>query len=161
MVYSGGLWVLCKFRKLINFEQQKEDEGMKTMVKLGVLFAALLLLTGVAFAEDDMIEVCGCYEITATEAHDSSFQETFLATVCLDYETNTGVACTPFGGADLSLFPGSIFKVLAYGDSCVGAFKFHGSDKNVLTGIGHCFDEDWMLWGHKTNKACPLCMVVE
>jgi hypothetical protein len=131
---------------------------MKTMIRLGVLFAGLLLLTGVAFAADDFIELCGCYEITATDAHDSSIQETFVASVCLNYETNTGLACTEFGGAELSLFPGSILKVLAYGDSCVGSFKFHGSDKNVITGIGHCFDEDWRLWGHKINEMCPICV---
>jgi len=133
---------------------------MKMIVKLEVLVAALLLLTGVASAASDPVEFyCRCYEITATEAHDSSFQDTFLATVCLNYETNTGFVCTEFGPAHLSFFPGVVDKVLAFGDSCVGAFKFHGSDNNVLTGIGHCFDEDWTLWGHKTDGMCPICMI--
>jgi len=38
---------------------------MKIMVKLAVLFAMLLLLTGVSFAGG-----CPCYEVTATDLGD-------------------------------------------------------------------------------------------
>ena len=133
---------------------------MKMMVKLAVLFATLLLLTGVAFAQPTMGD-CDCYEITATDVDNPTNTHTETVNVCLDYEVTNGRVCTPAEPYDLQLslfFEALGLKVLAYNKGCVGSFKFHGSDRNVVTGIGYCNGNTrWTIWGHKTDKACPAC----
>jgi hypothetical protein len=128
---------------------------MKMMVKLAVLFASLLLLTGVSFAQD-----CNCYEITATDVDNPTNTHTETVEVCLDYGDKKGYVCAPDPyGLDLSLFFDALgLKILAYNEGCVGSFKVHGSNNNVVTGIGYCNGNTrWMIWGHKTDKACPAC----
>ena len=133
---------------------------MKMMVKLAVLFATLLLLTGVSFAYDD----CDCYEVTATEVDNPTHTHTASVGICFDYGNESGHVDSPLGPINLSLFFEPLgLKILAYpgGTSsplgaCVGAFKFHGSDNNVITGIGFCDEDRWTLWGHRTEESnCP------
>jgi hypothetical protein len=115
---------------------------MKTMVKLGVLFAALLLLTGVVFAQGD----CECYEIFFTNL-DNPFLLTATEEICLDYENHTGT----WAGCDLSLFSGSITQGLIYDPTCCPTyFKFHGNDNNVITAEQAC-PERYRAWGHITD----------
>ena len=131
---------------------------MKMIVKLAVLFAMLLLLTGVSFAGG-----CPCYEVTATEVDDPTHTHTAFAGICFD-TNESGHVNSLFGPINLSLlFEPLGLQILAYpgGTSsplgaCVGAFKFHGSDDNVITGIGYCDGDRWTLWGHKTDwENCP------
>ena len=134
---------------------------MKMMVKLAVLFATLLLLTGVSFAIECNFNEC--YEITATEVDNPSHTHTGFVMICLDYDAKAGEAGSPIGSINLSLFFQPLgLKILAYpggtpsplGD-CVGAFKFHGSDNNVITGIGFCDEDRWTIWGHRT-EGCAI-----
>jgi len=117
---------------------------MKTMVKLAVLFAVLLLLTGVAFAQD-----CECYKITFTSSDNPAHTATQYDEICLDYADNIG----SIFGCDISLFPGLITQGLIFCPyPCVGYFKFHGSDNNVITGMEYC--EPGIrstFWGHITD----------
>jgi hypothetical protein len=64
--------------KLINFSKSKENEAMKMMVILAVLCAALLLVTGAAFAAS-FCTACGnaggagyCYSVDGTDLDNST-----------------------------------------------------------------------------------------
>ena len=131
---------------------------MKMMVKLAVLFATFLLLTGVSFADD-----CDCYEVTATEVGSPTHTHSESVEVCLDYGNKTGKVCAPDPyGLDLSLFFQPLgLQILAFNEGAVGSFKFHGSHNNVVTGIGYFGPENtrWTLWGHKTEGPCPVCKI--
>jgi hypothetical protein len=117
---------------------------MKMVVKLAVLFATWLLLSGIAFA---FIGNCACYKVNFTSLDNPANTETDYEALCLDYEDNTG----EFFGCDVSLFPGLITQGLAGGGCpCVGFFKFHGSDNNVITGDWYC-GERATFWGHITD----------
>jgi hypothetical protein len=134
---------------------------MKMMVKLAVLLATLLLLTGAAFAQ---IYDCDCYEFTATKADDPSVQYTFNGTVCLDEENNYGYVCGGFDSVvldmQLSLFLDSMRdQGLGYNDNCLGYFKSHGDDHYVITGISYCYGDRYTIRGHKTDAACPACVL--
>jgi hypothetical protein len=134
---------------------------MKMMVKLAVLFAMLLLLTGVSYAGMYAMD-CDCYEITATDVDNPTNTHTESVIVCLDYGAKNGKVCAPDPyGLDLSLFFDALgLKILAYNKDCVGSFKVHGSDNNVVTGIGFCEGNTrWTIWGHKTDVPCPLCAI--
>ena len=136
---------------------------MKMMVKMAVLFATLLLITGVAFAQS---WDCNCYEITATEVDNPGHTHTATIEICLEAGNESGYTCFPDGLISLSLFFEPTFlnkKILAYVTAqnslgiCVGSFKFHGSNKNVITGIGYCDGDQWTIWGHKTEGPCQTC----
>ena len=131
---------------------------MKMMVKLTVLFATLLLLTGVAFAQ---YYDCDCYEVTATEVGNLTHTHSESVEVCLDYGDKKGFVCAPDPyDLDLSLFFQPLgLQILAFNEGATGFFKFHGSHNNVLTGIGY-FGLDntrWTLWGHKTEGPWQTC----
>jgi hypothetical protein len=77
----------------------------------------------------------------------------FFAIICLDYGYKTGKAsrCKE-APVDLSLFFEPLgMQVLAYDEDCVQSFKFHGSNNNVVTGIGYCEGVRFTTWGHKTD----------
>jgi len=112
---------------------------MKTMVKLAVLCTALLLLTGIAFAQVD----CECYKITWTDVDNPADSGWDYSEICLDYENHAGT----IDSCDLSLFPGSIVQGLLYNCPCVAYFKFHGNDNNVITGKQWCVGR-FTFWGH-------------
>ena len=119
---------------------------MKIMVKVAVLFATLLLLTGVAFAAD-CYEYC--YAITNTEVDNptNTYTDCAVFQFCDD---NSGSA----GSVDMSLFFDSMKdQGLFYDSSCVGYLKFHGDDLYIFTGIGFCSGTRWMYKGHQ--MACP------
>jgi len=112
------------------------------MVILTVLFASLLMVTGAAFAvfQGD----CECYKIIETSLDNPAITHTEYDEICLDYEDNTGT----IADCDISLFPGSITQGLFFCSyPCVGYFKFHGSDNNVITGKDICIGR-YTYWGH-------------
>jgi hypothetical protein len=123
---------------------------MKTMVKLAVLIATLLLLTGGAFA--DGIQDCKCYKVTYDELDypwDYGTEDTLL---CFNYENNTGSfgnLCG--GGGSLSLFFDDPVQALVYTVSqspVVGYLKFHDMRLTVLNGILYCPGASrYNLWG--------------
>jgi len=120
---------------------------MKTMVKLGVLLATLLLLNGVVFAGPVEIP-CECYKFNYINLDNPADGGSEYDIICLDYANNTG----DFAGCDLFLFPGSITQGLFDNCPCVGHFKFHGSDNNVVTGEEYCEDLNrYTFWGHITD----------
>jgi hypothetical protein len=123
---------------------------MKMVVKLAVLFATLLLLSGIAFA---FIGNCACYKFTFTDLVDPARSATGYVEICLDYENNTGT----YGECDISLFPGLITQGLIGAPcACVQFFKFHGSDNNVITGDYQCrFGDEskGTAWGHITDES--------
>jgi hypothetical protein len=120
---------------------------MKKTVGFTVLFAALLLVTGVAFAQ-----WCDCYEITCTDL-DRPLMITHNVELCFDPEDSEGV----FGGlcneeGDMSLFLGLIKQALAYTDGVTAHLKFHGSwPFNVVHGDVYCYGDRWNAVGHVTN----------
>ena len=122
---------------------------MKIILKLAVLLAVLLLLTGVSSAQP--AGYCTCYEITATNLDDSSLNDHGFMELCLDYENKSGTIENLCSSMDLSLFFGPLgIQALGYGKGCVGFFKFHGSDKNVVTIIFYD-GYRYTIWGHKTD----------
>ena len=127
---------------------------MRTMMILTVLFATLLLLTGTTFARN-----CYCYKTLATNLDNPADSETIhpYPVLCFN-DDNTGDIFTSFGMGHMSLFFDSLLKqALGYEDGCVGYFKFHGSELDVLTGIGYCDGDRWMLWGHRIDRNDPNC----
>jgi len=125
---------------------------MKAIVKLAVLFATLLLITGVAFAQED----CECYKITLTSLDNPPNTENAYEEICLDYENNTGA----FETCNSALFPGLITQGLVYDPTCCkGYFKFHGNDNNVVTGEFICMGTGrYTFWGHITDRTNCTCL---
>ena len=120
---------------------------MNIMLKLTVLFATLLLLTGVSFAQEYPCEAC--YEVTATDLDDP----TNTHTGCVQLDFCAGTMNSPFG-TNMSLFFDSMRKqALGYDPSdpsCVGYFKFHGDDLYIIKGIGYCEGERHTIRGHQS-----------
>jgi hypothetical protein len=120
---------------------------MKMMVKLAVLFATLLLLTGVSFAYD-----CGtyCYEVTVTDLDDP----TNTHTGCIGINFCNNEIMSPFGTDIVMFFDSMKEQVLIYDDSdpsCVGYVKFHGDDLHILKGIGYCEGERHNISGRQKD----------
>jgi len=128
---------------------------MKMMVKLAVLFATLLLLTGAAFAQ---AFDCACYEITSTMVDNPSIKQNFFERVCINYENKKGYTCSPLISMGLSLFFDSMKdQGLGYTDNCWKYFKTHGDDHYVVTGISYCYGNRYTFRGHKTDEEnCPF-----
>jgi hypothetical protein len=113
---------------------------MKIIVKLAVLFAALLLLTSVAFAED-----CNCYAVTQTPLEDPSPfpSDTFPVTICFDDGDNVGTIAYLCSDVEdpLVMFFNSMSDQAVTSheydiDSlCVAYLKFHGDNNYALTGM--------------------------
>jgi hypothetical protein len=123
---------------------------MKTIVKLAILCATLLLLTGIASAYNG----CNCYELTCTDL-DNHLVITHYVEFCYDTETNEG----PFAGlcgdlGDMSWFFGVINQALAFNGytGTTAYLTFHGTPPlNVVTGDVYCFGDRWKVWGHITD----------
>ena len=128
---------------------------MKKMVKIAVLLATLLLVTGVSFAGNCWQE---CYEVTVTDLDDPT--NTHTGCIYINFFDNTMES--PFG-TDMSLFFDSMKEqVLIYDDSdpsCVGYVKFHGDNLYIIKGIGYCEGERHNIKGHQidcsSNPMCP------
>jgi hypothetical protein len=135
---------------------------MKTMVMLGVLFAALLLVTGTSFAAGDGFDFCKCYDITATNVDDPQDIQSGPVTICVDIADMSGAACTDIGEAEFHLFYDKEFNsvnALASIDNtglCLGAFGFRFRYKHIL-GIGYCDSKRWTLKGHRADD-CGTCL---
>ena len=133
------------------FNKLRKQEGgraMKAVVKLVVLCATLLLLTGMAFADGGTY--CACYKIDYFGL-DLVYTGTQYYPICLNYEEHSGTS----DGCDLFLFDGLSNQVLATCPGCVAYFKFHGQDNNVLSGMEYCGGTGgrFILWGHKTDPS--------
>jgi hypothetical protein len=125
---------------------------MKMMLKLAVLLATLLLITGVSFADG-----CYWYEITwqfINFPEDPDFKYACIQ-LCFDYD-NTGKIDGVCEFTDIALFFNSMRdQALAYGGGGVLHLKFHGDDQFVVTAIGQCPPNPrFKLWGHKVIE-CP------
>jgi hypothetical protein len=144
---------------------------MKMMVKLAVLFATLLLLTGVSFAD-----FCGCYEITATDVDNPEDSCTRSVNMCFD---ESGILIAPPSppltpkAMILTSFSGGLSPIIiGNGLTDWASFKFHGDWFNVITGqlssYGKCMGSGcsggiknfcgvkqlrrYQLWGHKQEN---------
>jgi hypothetical protein len=123
---------------------------MKMTLKLTVLLAALLLLSGVGFAGS--IGNCNCYEFVWTNLENNISTPYCCEYICLDEANNTG----QWGGMDLSLFFDYMRKQALGYDSdpltCTAYFKFHGDDYSVVNGIHKCSNSPRLAFrGVKTD----------
>ena len=111
---------------------------MKKMVKMAVLLATLLMLTGVAFADE-------CYEITCTGL-DYQFELTHNVYFDTDSGSFDGLCAT---SGNMSLFYDSMnLQAIMQGSSIDGYLKFHGDDFHVLKGIVYCMGGRFKVRGH-------------
>ena len=140
---------------------------MKMMVKLAVLFATLLFLTGVSFAD-----FCGCYEITATDVDNPEDSCTRSVNMCFD---ESGILIAPPSppltakAMLLTEFSGGLSPIIiGNGLTDWASFKFHGDWFNVITGQLTSFGRPsplsiknfcgvkqlrrYQLWGHKQEN---------
>jgi len=125
---------------------------MKAMVKLAVLFATLLLVTGVAFAGGG----CYYYEFSYTGLDDPTNSGQDCAYLCFD-GNNSGTFEGFCESGDLSLFLDFLNPTLLLysGDLNVevGYLTFHGSWLNVFNGIIYCSPGGrYTVHGHKVDN---------
>lgn len=125
---------------------------MKTIVKLTVLFGALLLVTGVAFAD-----WCDCYEVTCTNLEDGT-KITHNVEFCFDPYSPTSDYNWFFGLCNdeghMALFFDSMRKqALAFSseNNPLAYLKFHGDWLHVVSGIVYCYGDRWTIRGHVTD----------
>jgi hypothetical protein len=127
---------------------------MKIMVKLAVLLATLLLLTGVVYAGSD----CGqCYEVTVKDLDDPT--NTHTGCIAIDFCSGQ-IYNSPFGTDIVLFFDSMKEQALIYDDSdpsCVGYVKFHGDYGYIMTGIGYCEDERHTIKGHRVDCCTTDC----
>ena len=126
---------------------------MKTMVKLTVLMATLLLLTGVAFANGGP---CYYYEYVWTDLNPPFTSDTSCTELCFNYGDHTGTYSNFCGSGDLVLFFDPMNKqALLYATGIypeVGYIKFHGDSLHVFTGIEYCeYNGRFQIRGHKVD----------
>jgi hypothetical protein len=138
----------------------KEGKSMKMIVKLAVLYAALLFLTGVAFAASP----CDCYEVTATPLDGPNIEpsEPFYVKICFDNGDNEGTisglcsVCDENNDSLIMFFNSMSEQALTYhsfvNSNCVAYIKFHGDNQYVLTGLRFIdVDGRTTIRGHKTE----------
>jgi len=123
---------------------------MKKMIKIAILLATLLLVTGIAFAGS--IGSCSCYEAVWTDLDDNTSTPYCCEYICINEGNNTG----QWGGMDLYLFFDSMNKkVLGYssnGDICTAYWKYHGDDYSIINGIHKCSNSHRLAFrGVKTD----------
>ena len=128
---------------------------MKTMAKLIVLLATLLLLTGVAFAVNG--EHCSCYAITLTYLENPENNGTIPVYICFDSD-NVGTISDLCHGSDLYMFFDSMneqaLTSLSNAGFCAAYLKFHGDNQYVVTGIIVNDTGRATFRGHKV-ESCP------
>jgi hypothetical protein len=136
---SFGLMInkrIALFYVLNSLIKSKRRKEMKPIIKLGVLFATLLLLTGVAFATNG--EHCSCYAITLTYLENPENNELIPVYICFDSD-NVGTISDLCHGSDLYMFFDSMneqaLTYLSNAGFCAAYLKFHGDDQYVVTGI--------------------------
>ena len=113
---------------------------MKIIVKLVVLFAALFLVTGIAFAQ-----CCAdvCYKVTGTDLTNPANSFTQDWWICVGLGPG-GSVCNNSGPTflfDWAWFPGALKnQAISYDSGNVGAYmKFHGSIDNMF-GLNDVFN---------------------
>ena len=132
---------------------------MKKMVKIAVLLATLLLLTGVAFSADE------CYEVTCTNL-DNGEKLIHHVVIYPDYSENEGRFdgfCGEAGNM-VTFFDAMKLQALAFSaeNNPLAYLKFHGDDFHVVTGIVYCNDIRWDIRGHVVdNELCTHSMTME
>jgi hypothetical protein len=131
---------------------------MKTMVKIAVLVASLLLVTGLVFAQevppveapppppqcDDGGVRCECYEVTATDLTDPMGSWTKDWEICFNFNDECGVLLYPVGDGTkmyFALFFDSLnTEMTGVGGNFGGtSLKFHGDDFHILDGNLFCY----------------------
>ena len=122
------------------------------MVKLAVLLATLLLVTGVAYAD-----WCGCYEITCTDLDSDTVVANHPVVICYDpwgdNEFYFNGLCNS-EGTTISFFDAMKDQLLVYdGSGNLGYLKFHGDYQHVVKGIGYCAGHRWELKGHEVEDS--------
>jgi hypothetical protein len=125
---------------------------MKMMVKLAVLFATLLLVTGVASAD-----WCSCYEITCTNLDIDMVIADHPVVICGDpngdNEFYFNGLCNNTG-TTITFFDSMKDQMLVYDSSGnVGYLKFHGDEGHVVKGIGYCSGFRWNLRGREAEDS--------
>ena len=131
---------------------------MKKIVKMAVLLAALLLLTGVAFADD-------CYEVTCTNL-DNGEKLTHYVKIWPDYSENEGRFDGFCGEAGdmVTFYDAMKLQALAFSteNNPLAYLKFHGDYFHVVTGIVYCNGTRWDIRGHIVDyELCPYSMTTE
>ena len=116
---------------------------MKPMVRLAVLLSTLLLITGVALAQD-----CKCYSVTLTAMDGSNEKNNYYDLICLDYEKNSGTITSGDFSMDLSLFFDYFPNyMIGSGSGCVAFFNSMGSINTVIIGIEDCGGDRSRFYG--------------
>ena len=120
---------------------------MKMIVKLAVLLATLLLLTGISFASFGCADAnyCECYKVTATDLTDpaGSWEKDWKLCFNFDDAHECGNIVYPTNGLSimyLSLFFDAMNQTMA---GMTASFKFHGDNLYVLTGELYCSGGDF------------------
>jgi hypothetical protein len=131
---------------------------MKTMVKLAVLIATLLLLTGGAFAKTDP-PPCNCYDVTCYDLDYPYFTITHNVLLCFgpDNQGRYDGFCGQQG--TLSLFFDDPVQALGYESNlstAVGYLKFHDTRLTVLNGIWNCDGTRYNLWGRLSESCASI-----
>jgi hypothetical protein len=110
---------------------------MKVVVRLAILVAALLLITGVALADQD----CKCYKFTLTDMNGSNDKQSYYDVVCLDYAGNSGTITSGAFSMDLTLFFDYFPKyMIGSGSGCVAFYNIIGFNNTVIIGFEACGD---------------------
>jgi hypothetical protein len=124
---------------------------MKTMVKLTVLLATLLLLAGVAFAGSS----CDDYEFDYKDLDNPENSGTWCVELCFNYGSSTFTGfCDADVTGNLVLFFDSMKKqALWYAPDALGYLKFHGDRLFIFNGIELCGSTRYEIRGHKVD-AC-------
>jgi hypothetical protein len=130
---------------------------MKKMVKLAVLLATLLLVTGVASAD-----WCDCYEVTCKNLdHPDMDPITHNVNFCFEPEdptsdyNNFGGLCNDEGYMAL-FFDSMSMQALAFSSESnpLAYLKFHGDGPFVVGGIVYCYGDRWTIRGHVVDYDC-------
>jgi hypothetical protein len=132
---------------------------MKTMVKLAVFIATLLLLTGGAFAvpATSLPPGCNCYDVACYGLdYPFDFEIDHPVTLCFG-PNNQGEydgLCGDVGY--LSLFFDDPVQALGFDPISGGYLKFRDSRLTVLNGTWNCFGFRYNLQGRITDPSnCP------
>jgi hypothetical protein len=118
------------------------------MIKLTVVLATLLLLTGVAFATGD----CSLYEFHYTWLDDPEISGTWCVELCFYSGYYYGFCDLTTG--DLELFFDSMKKQALFSNNydVNGYLKFHGDNLFSFTGIEDCDGYRYEIRGHKVEE---------
>jgi len=130
---------------------------MKMMVKLVVLFASLLVVTGTAFAVSCCEDVC--YKVTVT-----GLASTYIGkadwSFCF-FDDNLADVCALSPGGPTPLFQVSFFnqnlidQAISISPVSTGVYmRFHGSEDDIFNGLFYLGGDQYNI--HGVEEPCPL-----